>query len=845
MSNFESFSGSEGVPNTQTEPFPVLLSRAPTVPMVVGFCTHAHTCTDAQQRRICLTRSTLSTNVKSSAAKMRRCNSLVAVLLPLCRIAMSQLPHRSQVQAAAAQLKLGDRAADSDAKDDPGGDRRKRLHLRSQTKAKEEHERYKQTLKKVKVEQDADFLKSVEMMSPFVCHVPELSEQQRIKWAIEWTEHKTLSQLSTTFEDADQRAEIFEFLGGPMKQNALCTYFGIKQSTFFKYLAKYRGTKEAEERVAKLQPPLVRQEQAAGSSSAHASSMLLDMDAEHDGDTPAGLQNLEFKHAGRQAAFSEDTLHAAKVEFAARVTGPKRGMTCEAMVEMLIRLRQLHQAQPFEVLPWPSTRTIMAAIEQLEVEGMKAHFTNPSRARALEDWRNAINCVALWWAVMDCGIDKSLLFGVDEVSVLLEAGRKPRMMYLPKGMAKACRRRNLAPASVQVDPKKRMAHMMCMTNAEGDLAATVVKIADHTVADGKIFLKFVSKGLWVAFVNPKVPKPQYSRAILVNCLLPTIHQRQKDAAVHLNATPSAADVHSRPNLKDPSGVTTRAAAAAAAAAALSEDSTDSHRFTSPQQTQSQGIRLSQYTGEFFRPTVEHSNLPRAVLTFDGAHEQIEAVLSEDVAEWCIEHNIALFKWAAACSLVQQPNDVSRCHKILHRLFASSKYLYMPVKKESIRTCLYPVIAMLNSLPKLAKDSKLTFTKFFCNLHDILHDAFRPEVVRRGWADAGIHPFSVEQIMSGWNHGATKTNKSWTMLEPEYKQFCLTAISKLREPARSGQLLDAAIENVIVREAVPDVCTELTLLGAMTLAEAGDPEYMKVHIVGMQRRSQCVPRVIFV
>jgi hypothetical protein len=229
--------------------------------------------------------------------------------------------------------------------------------------------------------------------------------------------------------------------------------------------------------------------------------------------------------------------------------------------------------------------------------------------------------------------------------------------------------------------------------------------------------------------------------------------------------------------------------------------------------------------------LEHANLPRAVLTFDGAHEQIEAVLSEDVAEWCIEHNIALFKWAAACSLVQQPNDVSRCHKILHRLFASPKYLYQPVKKESIRTCLRPVIAMLNSLPKLAKDSKLTFTKFFCNLHDILHDAFRPEVVRRGWADAGIYPFSGEQIMSGWNHGAIKTNKSWAMLEPEYKQFCLTGISKLREPARSGQLLDDAIENVIVREAVPDVCSELTLLEAMTLAEAGDPEYMKVHIQG--------------
>jgi hypothetical protein len=119
----------------------------------------------------------------------------------------------------------------------------------------------------------------------------------------------------------------------------------------------------------------------------------------------------------------------------------------------------------------------------------------------------------MWWAVSDCGIDKSLQFGVDEVSVFLEAGRKPRLMYLPKGMAKACRRRNVAPAAVALNQKQRMAHMLCMTTAEGDLAATVVKIADHTVADGKIFLKFVDKGMWVAFINPKVPKSSYSKAI--------------------------------------------------------------------------------------------------------------------------------------------------------------------------------------------------------------------------------------------------------------------------------------------------------------------------------------------
>ena len=182
--------------------------------------------------------------------------------------------------------------------------------------------------------------------------------------------------------------------------------------------------------------------------------------SEQDGVHEPGSIHLHFKHSGRQVIFSEETIAAAKAEFRSRVTGPKRGMTAEAMVEMLIRLRQKHQAEAFEVLPWPSERTILNAIEQLEAEGLKAHFTNPSRARALEDWRNAINCAAMWWAINDCGIDKSLQFSVDEVSVLLEAGRKPRLMYFPTGMVKACRRRNLAPAAVAVEPKKRMAHLL-------------------------------------------------------------------------------------------------------------------------------------------------------------------------------------------------------------------------------------------------------------------------------------------------------------------------------------------------------------------------------------------------
>jgi hypothetical protein len=762
----------------------------------------------------------------------------------------------------------------------PDADRRKRSWLRSQTMQQQIDRQEREDRKTKRKTAAADLADSIKIMSPFLCLDPQPSKESRVQWALEWTELGALKKLPPSF-DAATLDEVTTFLNNYKTNDELFAYFGLIASHFYKYQAQVRKAKESKNRVAKLaEEPVrcqrlrlqmrcahsskqVRQQQSAGSSAAHAAEIVIELSGSeqpvvHD-------LNLQFKHSGRQVVFSEETIAAAKDEFKKRVTGPKRGMCAEAMVEMLIRLRQQHQAQPFEVLPWPSEKTIMSAIDQLEAEGLKAHFTNPSRARALEDWRNAINCAAMWWAINDCGIDKSLQFSIDEVSVLLEAGRKPRMMYFPKGMAKACRRRNLAPAAVAVDPKKRMAHLLCMTNAEGDLAATVVKIADHTVAAGKIFLKFVSKGLWVAFVNPSVPKPQYSRAILLNCLLPTVHQRQKDAAVHLDGTSSAADVHGNPNLKHPSGHRAAASSQPPRSQQLEQDllsqlsqvsQSNPHpspgtrsqtsqqqpqgaRFTQPrsqpsvtsQSTQPEGIRLSQFSGEFFKADIAHANLPRAVVTFDGAHEQIESVLSADVAEWCIEHGIALFKWAAACSLVQQPNDVSRCHKILHRLFASAKYLYQPVKRENIRTCMLPVIAMLNSLPKLAKDSRLTFTKFFCNLHDILHDAFRPEVVRRGWADAGIYPFNVEQIMSGWNHGAMQQNKSWQMLEPEYKKFCLIAIEKLRDPARSGQLLDALIENVIVRDAQPGQIA-LTLVQAMTLAEAGDPDYMKVQITGI-------------
>lgn len=86
---------------------------------------------------------------------------------------------------------------------------------------------------------------------------------------------------------------------------------------------------------------LKQERQQAGSSAAHAAETVIPVENVQagDGDPEDGI-NLQFKHAGRQVIFSEETIEAAKAEFKRRVTGPKRGMAAEAMVEMLIRLRQ-------------------------------------------------------------------------------------------------------------------------------------------------------------------------------------------------------------------------------------------------------------------------------------------------------------------------------------------------------------------------------------------------------------------------------------------------------------------------------------------------------------------------
>ena len=131
-------------------------------------------------------------------------------------------------------------------------DRLHRTHLRSQAKRQREEQEAKEKRKQDKKRAEADLLDSVRLLSPFLCCEPAPTLQSRLQWAIEWSEHKRLSQLPTQLSSLEKRHEIFEHLRSSPKSNALCAYFGIGESAFFKYQKQYREQQQSRQRVANL-----------------------------------------------------------------------------------------------------------------------------------------------------------------------------------------------------------------------------------------------------------------------------------------------------------------------------------------------------------------------------------------------------------------------------------------------------------------------------------------------------------------------------------------------------------------------------------------------------------------
>ncbi len=464
------------------------------------------------------------------------------------------------------------------------------------------------------------------------------------------------------------------------------------------------------------------------------------------------------EEVGRPKMFWKVTLDAAVAEFHRRVTSIKRGMADDALSEMLIRLRQQLQAKPGHHLQEPSETCIRDAIKEMGIaDGVLGGTTTTDRAAAIEEYRNCIGCAATVTALQKLGISPALLFNVDEVGIYLdERTKKVRILRFPRGMVEDAKKRKLSPAEIRRKTQPRMIYLECMTSAEGALVAVIVRLVENKMKADKLILQTAESNVYVAFVNSSYDKAKYHATMMCRVWLPKIRECQRQETVR--------------SRKDSSLV-------------LPE-------FDSPEYVFAQHQPVYEVRGG--EVTL------RALLSFDGAYEHIEAIMKGTMANYCRQCNIGLFKWAAGCSLVQQPNDVSKCHKILHAYFRKSSFRFFEDDGSVRLRSGYANAMRVLQAHKATTKSKQTFKRFFAHLPQCLAVAFTPDAISEGYEVCGVYPFNVLKIMNGWNPGGKNPKSCWQMLSQAEQDYILIAIEKLALVVEEeGTVTDEQVDECVV------------------------------------------------
>jgi len=506
--------------------------------------------------------------------------------------------------------------------------------------------------------------------------------------------------------------------------------------------------------------------------------------------TTLGADSLGPATVGRPPEFTEETIDAVIAHFNTIQTTIKNGVSQAALVQMLLRYRQKLQSPSGGVLKPPSKSCLRDAVRRCDTATCNATNAPDSRSRALEDWRNAICCLGMWFGLNKFGIRASLKFNIDDVGTFLggsSRNKKHRIAHFRKGVLEDAIHRRLSPAIEETHHQPRMVYFSCMTNAAGELPASVVTVKDRQIPKNHVELKQIQWGdreLFVCFANPDTDKKMLARLYLKRVFLRRIHKMQL-----------------------------------AVMEQLKENACDAGNLEINSQDVFDRMATPSYVASISAPPT--ASLPKAILTFDGANEQIEPIISSELGAVCGRMNIALFKFAAACSLVQQPNDVSPCHKILHAYFRANDVL-VDAKVPDALLCCSSVMKKF----KFAPTTQKTFNQFFAQLTDVLHNAFVPSAIKQGWFDAGLHDpedgISVDRIMSGWNPGTKLEHANWNTIGVEARTQIRSVVPALAEIGmRRGEILDAELEGVKCANGQTLRQLMVDCLGA------GYPDWMKI------------------
>lgn len=174
---------------------------------------------------------------------------------------------------------------------------------------------------------------------------------------------------------------------------------------------------------------------------------------------------------------------------------------------------------------------------------------------------------------------------------------------------------------------------------------------------------------------------------------------------------------------------------------------------------------------------------RIILTFDGEHEHLQAMLDllvDNIPQEWIDQNIELLKYAAATSKYQQPSDTGTCYMVTRALQRAGSHLPPALWADKVSELLHE---------KLEAASARTFSDLLGRLPDILSRAFTSPNIKDGWQTAGVYPVDIEKIMFRCT--------TWKAFSNEQGQAILSAITKLIPKAKlTGEISDAQLQEAV-------------------------------------------------
>ena len=149
------------------------------------------------------------------------------------------------------------------------------------------------------------------------------------------------------------------------------------------------------------------------------------------------------------------------------------------------------------------------------------------------------------------------------------------------------------------------------------------------------------------------------------------------------------------------------------------------------------------TSSHSSPTNER---PRSIFTFDGCWQQLNAVMGslnkEFTGRGCED-----FKFAAATTCVEQPNDVGHCHKAIKNYYKGKKL------KSIVEWTTPPYLEGFREILEhagLESGSLESYWKALCHIEICLSKTCTIPMVQEGYKISGIYPLNNEAILLGWS-----------------------------------------------------------------------------------------------